>query len=74
MSLRVKERTTCCLLACPELGEVNCQKDAEWVIWDGLEPAYDHTTYACTAHVGYLLCDTPEMHRVYPVEWEEIEG
>lgn len=61
----------CCLLECAELGRVDCQEDAEWEIWDGLEPAYDHCTQACTAHVGYLLCDSPEMHRVWPVEKKE---
>lgn len=57
--LQEARTTDCCFLG--------CQEKAEWEIWDGLEPSYDHLTQACTAHVGNLLCDSLEMHRVYPV-------
>ncbi len=48
-----------------------CGEDAEWVIWDGIEPFYDHYTHACTKHVGELLSDSEKHHRVYPVEWDQ---
>ena len=49
--------------------EENCGQPAEWVIWDGVEPAYDHEVHACTEHVGELLTDSKEVHQVYPVAW-----
>ncbi len=51
--------------------EKPCGEDAEWVIWDGIEPAYDHHTHACTEHVGELLTDSERAHHVYPVAWDE---
>ncbi len=49
--------------------EKPCGEDAEWVIWDGIEPAYDHEVHGCTRHVGELLTDSKEIHQVYPVAW-----
>ncbi len=49
----------------------NCTQPAEWVIWDGKEPAYDHYTHACTEHVGALLSDSDQSHSVYPVAWDQ---
>ncbi len=51
--------------------EKPCGEDAEWMVWDGQEPAYDHYTHACTKHVGYLLSDSKEAHHVYPVAWDQ---
>lgn len=45
---------------------IGCNADAEWEIWDGESPYFDHFTHACTDHVGALLSDTRE-HHVYPV-------
>ncbi len=61
----------CCYIA-PVVhgrGGDQCGEDAEWVIWDGIEPAYDHETHACTEHVGELLTDSDQPHQVYPVAW-----
>lgn len=47
-----------------------CGKKAEYVIWDGKEPACDHKTEACVDHVGHLLSDSEVPNQVYPIEWE----
>jgi hypothetical protein len=41
-----------------------CADAAEWEIWDGIQPYFDHYTHACTDHVGAMLTDRPQ-HRVY---------
>ncbi len=46
-----------------------CSAPAEWVVWDGVEPAYDHEIHACAEHVGDMLSDSDNPHLVYPVEW-----
>ena len=48
---------------------IGCEKDAEYVIWDGKEPAYDHETESCIDHIGQLLSDSVVPNRVYPIEW-----
>jgi hypothetical protein len=45
--------------------EPNCDKQAEWAIYDG--DGIEDYTHSCTAHVGELLSDAPE-HRVYPLQ------
>ncbi len=64
--------TECCYLYYDNI-ETPCTKKAEWVIWDGVEPAYDHKVQACMTHVGRLLSDSDHPHTVYPVVWEEDE-
>ena len=58
----------CCYI--DEVTARACPDDAEWVIWDGQEPAFDHYTHSCTVHVGLLLTDSKETHQVYPIEWD----
>ncbi len=43
---------------------LRCDAPAEWVLVSG--PTDADVTYACTAHVGYLLTDATEQ-RIYPV-------
>lgn len=50
--------------------ELNCGKNAEWIIWDGIEPAYDHKTYACSAHIAELYNETGLPNQFYPIEWD----
>ncbi len=61
----------CCYLFEEVRPVQSCTKEAEWVIWDGIEPFYDHYTHACTEHVGPLLSDSKENHQVYPVAWDQ---
>lgn len=55
---------------CDEGGR--CALDAEYAVWDGLEPNYDHITEACTMHVGSLFNDTGKANHFYPLEWERV--
>jgi hypothetical protein len=50
-----------------------CPVGAEWEIWDGVQPYFDHYLHACTEHVGALLTDLPE-HRVYRIDplWLDV--
>ena len=45
-----------------------CHKDADYEIWDGQEPCYDHKTQSCVEHVGELLSDTGKPNQVYPIK------
>lgn len=49
---------------------IGCNQVAEYIIWDGKEPAYDHKTEACIDHVGQLLSDSEKPNQVYPIKWE----
>ena len=53
------EKFTCC--------KIDCDAIAEWHIWDGKHPEFDHYVLACTEHVGDLLTDAPE-HKIYPLQ------
>ena len=61
-NVELRNAEQCCYLD----GEQQfCIERAEWIIVSG--PRDSDVTYACTKHVGDLLCDAPE-HRIYPVE------
>ncbi len=59
----------CCYI--DDVSGKECGEDAEWMIWDGQEPAYDHYTHGCTKHVGELLSDSDRTHQVYPLAWDQ---
>ena len=60
------DKVDCCfILGADENGEPRgCAKVAEWQIVSGERDS--DVTYACTEHVGYLLCDAPGQ-RIYPM-------
>lgn len=55
------DKTICCY--------VGCEKEAEYIIWNGKEPGYDNKTESCTEHVGQLLEDSDKPNQVWPIGW-----
>ncbi len=49
----------CCYLI---LGVLRCWRRAHYVLWNGTEPFYDHSTESCARHLAALMDDSYEHH------------